>query len=162
VAAPYGIQQHEVRQFLHGGIRQHDHGKRHGDAAFPGRVDGSLAGGVRIQLVPTLIFAAAGLIALYHGVNAERKRDKVTFPAFGIIFLVIAAVFLLPMVQSWLLPLFWFSAKTGSILFLFMWVRATLPRFRYDQLMGFTWKFLFPVAMLNLLVTSFLVAWTTK
>jgi len=114
------------------------------------------------SLVPTLIFAAAGLIALYHGVNAERKRDKLTFPVFGIIFLVIAAVFLLPIVQSWLLPLFWFSAKTGSILFLFMWVRATLPRFRYDQLMGFTWKFLFPVAMLNLLVTSFLVAWTTK
>ncbi len=75
------------------------------------------------------------------------------------IFLVIAAVFLLPMVQSWLLPLFWFCAKTGAILFAFMWVRGTLPRFRYDQLMGFTWKFLFPVAMLNLLVTGFLVAW---
>ena len=77
-------------------------------------------------------------------------------------FAVIAGVFLLPMVQSWLLPLFWFAAKTGGILFLFMWVRATLPRFRYDQLMAFTWKFLFPVAMLNLLVTSLLVAWTTK
>jgi len=77
-------------------------------------------------------------------------------------FLIVAGIFLLPAVQSWLLPLFWFAAKTGSILFLFMWVRATLPRFRYDQLMGFTWKFLFPVAMLNLLVTSFLVAWFTK
>ena len=42
---------------------------------------------------------------------------------------------------------------------MFIWVRGTLPRFRYDQLMGFTWKFLFPVAMLNLLVTGFLVAW---
>src|SRR6185369_15101320 len=62
------------------------------------------------SLVPTLIFATAGLIALYHGVNAERKRDKLTFPVFGIIFLVIAAIFLLPMVQGWLLPLFWFSA----------------------------------------------------
>src|ERR1039458_7318395 len=114
------------------------------------------------NLVPTVIFAIAGVTALYHGVNATRKRDKVSLPVFGVIFLIVALVFLLPVVQSWLLPLFWFAAKTGAILFLFMWVRATLPRFRYDQLMGFTWKFLFPVAMLNLLVTSFLVAWTTK
>jgi NADH-quinone oxidoreductase subunit H len=114
------------------------------------------------SLVPTVIFAIAGVTALYHGINATRKRDKRSFPVFGIIFLIIAGIFLLPAVQSWLLPLFWFAAKTGGILFLFMWVRATLPRFRYDQLMGFTWKFLFPVAMLNLLVTSFLVAWTTK
>ena len=61
---------------------------------------------------------------------------------------------LAPEVQT----LFWFSAKTGTILFAFMWVRGTLPRFRYDQLMGFAWKFLFPVAVLNLLVTGLLVA----
>jgi NADH-quinone oxidoreductase subunit H len=111
------------------------------------------------SLVPTVIFGAAGAIAIYHGMHAVRRRDKHTLPVFGIIFLAIAALFLLPMVQSWLLPLFWFCAKTGTILFAFMWVRGTLPRFRYDQLMGFTWKFLFPVAMLNLLVTAFLVAW---
>ncbi len=110
------------------------------------------------SFVPSLIFAAAGVISLYHGMNAARKRDKYTFPAFGAIFLLIAVVFLLPVVQSWLIPLFWFCAKTGAILFAFIWIRGTLPRFRYDQLMGFTWKFLFPVAMLNLLVTSFLVA----
>jgi NADH-quinone oxidoreductase subunit H len=114
------------------------------------------------SLVPSAIFGLSGLVLLYHGANAVRKRDKLTFPAFGIIFLGIAGIFLLPMVQSWLLPLFWFCAKTGAILFAFMWIRGTLPRFRYDQLMGFTWKFLFPVAMLNLLVTGFLVAWTTK
>ena len=111
------------------------------------------------SFVPVAVFLVAGLVALYHGVYAGRKRDQYTFPVFGVIFLIVAAVFLLPIVQSWLMPLFWFCAKTGTILFAFMWVRGTLPRFRYDQLMGFTWKFLFPVAMLNLLVTGFLVAW---
>jgi NADH-quinone oxidoreductase subunit H len=110
-------------------------------------------------LVPSAIFAIAGLVAIYHGMHPARRRDRLTLPAFGIIFLIIAAVFQVPMVQPWLLPLFWFAAKTGAILFAFMWVRGTLPRFRYDQLMRFTWKFLFPVAMLNLLVTAFVVAW---
>ena len=111
------------------------------------------------RFVPTLIFVIAGLLAFYHGMNPVRRRDSYTLPVFGAIFLLIAALFLVPAVQSWLLPLFWFLAKTGAILFAFIWVRGTLPRFRYDQLMGFTWKFLFPAAMLNLLVTGFLVAW---
>jgi NADH-quinone oxidoreductase subunit H len=111
------------------------------------------------NLVPTVIFAGAGLLAVYHGLNPARRLDRFTLPVVGLVFLAIAALFLLPAVQGWLLPLFWFLAKTGMILFAFIWVRGTLPRFRYDQLMSFTWKFLFPVAMANLLVTGFLVAW---
>jgi NADH-quinone oxidoreductase subunit H len=111
------------------------------------------------SFVPSIIFAGAAVLAFFHGMNPARRRDRVTLPIFGVIFLLIAAVFLLPWVQFILIPLFWFAAKTGTILFAFMWVRGTLPRFRYDQLMGFTWKFLFPVAVLNLLVTGFLVAW---
>ena len=111
------------------------------------------------NLIPSVIFLISGLTALYHGSHPARKMDKYTLPAFGIVFLGLAGIFLLPIVQSWLLPLFWFCAKTGAILFAFIWVRGTLPRFRYDQLMGFAWKFMFPVAMFNLLVTSFLVAW---
>src|SRR5262249_55021339 len=78
-------------------------------------------------LVPAAIFAFAGLVALYHGFNPARRRDRLTLPVFGVVFLIIAAVFLLPMVQGWLLPLFWFCAKVGMILFAFIWIRGTLP-----------------------------------
>jgi NADH-quinone oxidoreductase subunit H len=45
-----------------------------------------------------------------------------------------------------------------GFLLLFIWVRGTLPRFRYDQLMSFGWKFLLPVAMANIVVTSLIMA----
>ena len=53
----------------------------------------------------------------------------------------------------------WFVAKVFSFLLLYIWVRGTLPRFRYDQLMGFGWKFLLPVAMVNILATALALAW---
>jgi NADH-quinone oxidoreductase subunit H len=108
--------------------------------------------------VPVVIFAVAGVVTIWRGLNPRRKRDRFTFPPFGVVFLIAAAVFLVPLLQSALLPLFWFCAKTGAILFLFIWIRGTLPRFRYDQLMGFAWKVLFPVAMLNLLATGLAIA----
>jgi len=43
------------------------------------------------------------------------------------------------------------------VLFVYVWVRWTLPRFRYDQLMRFGWKVLFPVALLNVILTSLAV-----
>ena len=108
--------------------------------------------------VPVAIFAVAGVVTIWRGLNPRRKRDRFTFPPFGAVFLIVAAIFLVPLTQSALLPLFWFCAKTGAILFLFIWIRGTLPRFRYDQLMGFAWKVLFPVAMLNLLATGLAIA----
>ena len=54
--------------------------------------------------------------------------------------------------------IFWFVFKIISFISLYIWVRATLPRFRYDQLMGFGWKFLLPVAMVNILFTSLVLA----
>jgi NADH-quinone oxidoreductase subunit H len=57
-----------------------------------------------------------------------------------------------------ILPVFWFCLKLFCFLFFYIWTRGTLPRFRYDQLMAFGWKFLLPVGVLNILVTSFFVA----
>jgi len=109
--------------------------------------------------VPVILFALTGAVCLFFGLNPVRKRDRITMPVFGVIFLGIAAAFLLAPVQAIFIPLFWFLAKVGLILFTFIWVRGTLPRFRYDQLMHFAWKVLFPVALANLLVTGLLVAW---
>lgn len=58
-----------------------------------------------------------------------------------------------------ILPVIYFVAKVFAFLFLYIWVRGTLPRFRYDQLMAFGWKFLLPVALCNLIATAIAVAW---
>ena len=63
-----------------------------------------------------------------------------------------------PILQA-ILPVFWFAAKIFAFLFLYIWVRGTLPRFRYDQLMAFGWKFLLPLAIANLVATAIAVAW---
>ncbi len=66
--------------------------------------------------------------------------------------------FLPPLAQAFV-PLFWFAVKVLVFIFVYIWVRGTLPRFRYDQLMAFGWKFLLPLAIANIIVTSFIVAW---
>ncbi|MBZ5544235.1 MAG: NADH-quinone oxidoreductase subunit NuoH [Acidobacteriia bacterium] len=63
-----------------------------------------------------------------------------------------------PIVRS-LLPVVWFALKVLTFLFVYIWIRGTLPRFRYDQLMNFGWRFTLPLALLNVLGTSLIVAW---
>jgi NADH-quinone oxidoreductase subunit H len=53
----------------------------------------------------------------------------------------------------------WFVLKVFAFILLYIWVRGTVPRFRYDQLMKFGWTFLLPIAMLNILATALFLAW---
>jgi NADH-quinone oxidoreductase subunit H len=114
------------------------------------------------KYIPVLVHIAAALLCFYHGFNPARPFDRITLPVVGVVSLILAGLFLVPLAQPILLPLFWFGAKVGVILFVFIWIRATLPRFRYDQLMKFAWLFLFPVAMINLLITGLAVALVSK
>ncbi len=55
-------------------------------------------------------------------------------------------------------PVVWFLIKMALCIFFFIWLRSTFPRFRYDQLMKFGWKILFPVALANILITGLVMA----
>jgi NADH-quinone oxidoreductase subunit H len=63
-----------------------------------------------------------------------------------------------PLLPDWLAWV-WFMIKVLAILFFYVWMRWTLPRYRYDQLMEFGWKWLLPAAILNLVATAALVIW---
>ena len=59
-----------------------------------------------------------------------------------------------PVLPGWI----WFIIKTSVIIFIFIWIRGTYPRMRYDHIMKLGWKFLFPAALANVIVTAFIVA----
>ncbi len=56
-------------------------------------------------------------------------------------------------------PVVWFLLKVFAVVFVFIWIRATLPRLRYDQLMGLGWKVLVPVGLVNLALTAIVLVW---
>ena len=63
--------------------------------------------------------------------------------------------------QLRLVPIIWFLIKVGILLFCFIWLRGTLPRIRYDQLMRFGWKVLIPVSLVWILVIATIRVWRT-
>jgi NADH-quinone oxidoreductase subunit H len=63
-----------------------------------------------------------------------------------------------PQLLQMALPIIWFVLKVSVLIFFYLLLRSTIPRFRYDQLMKFGWKVLLPLSLANILVTSFIVA----
>jgi NADH-quinone oxidoreductase subunit H len=75
---------------------------------------------------------------------------------------IVAALTTTLFLGGWLGPVLpgpvWFFIKTLLLIFVFIWIRGTYPRMRYDHIMKFGWKFLFPAAILNMIVTALVVA----
>ena len=79
-------------------------------------------------------------------------------PGAGTAIAGLGAVFVLfPNVNAFIQGPFWLLSKIFVFLFVYVWMRGTLPRFRYDQLMAFGWKLLLPVSIVNVALTSFVI-----
>lgn len=113
--------------------------------------------------LPSVIFIPLGLWVFYDGIRYETIFGRIILPGLGSVFTLLGfALFLFPGVNEAIQGPFWFFAKVGAVLFFYIWMRGTLPRFRYDQLMDFGWKFLLPVSIANVVLTSAVLMWRMK
>jgi NADH-quinone oxidoreductase subunit H len=104
--------------------------------------------------IPTAVFALAGLALIIHGVRYLTMFGRVVLPVIGLALCGLAFLCRVPGVIDFIQGPFWFLLKILIFLFIYVWVRGTLPRFRYDQLMGFGWKALLPLSIVNVVITS--------
>jgi NADH-quinone oxidoreductase subunit H len=107
--------------------------------------------------IPAVTIAVAGLALIANGIRYWNISGRIALSILGLglcgVGILCAADGVRPLVQG---P-FWFLLKVFVVLFVYVWIRWTLPRFRYDQLMAIGWKFLLPVSLANVVLTSLLV-----
>jgi len=112
------------------------------------------------RFLPVLAAAALGLLLLLDGIRSPLPLlHRLILAVLGVGLLGVSGLLTIPIVLELVQGPFWFLLKTVVFVFIFVWVRATFPRFRYDQLMDFGWKFLLPLAALNIIVTSLVLVW---
>lgn len=106
--------------------------------------------------------AESELVAGYF-VEYSGMRFALFFVAEYMAMIIIAAVGIVCFLGGWngpfaipYMPFAWFFVKLWVLLFVYYWVRATLPRYRYDHLMNLGWKVLIPLALANIVITAFI------
>ena len=105
--------------------------------------------------LPSALLIPFGLWVLWDGIRYETLFGRVLLPGVGTVLVVLGALFIaLPAVNEFIQGPFWLLSKIFVFLFVYVWVRGTLPRFRYDQLMAFGWKLLLPLSLANVVITA--------
>jgi len=108
--------------------------------------------------IPTVGFGLAGVWLIVDGIRYRTIFGRIALPVLGLALLALGVLLSRPSALEFVQGPFWFLLKMGTFLFIYVWVRGTLPRMRYDQLMSMGWKVLFPLALANVVLTSFAVA----
>lgn len=110
--------------------------------------------------LPSILLIPFGLWMFFDGIRYETLFGRIVLPGLGIPLAAVgAALIVFPALNDGIQGIFWFLAKVFVFLFVYVWMRGTLPRFRYDQLMSFGWKILLPVSIANVIVTSVVILW---
>ncbi len=110
--------------------------------------------------LPSLLLIPFGLWVIFDGLRYENLFGRILLPGAGTALAALGAVLIVfPPLNDAIQGEFWFVAKVFTFLFVYIWMRGTLPRFRYDQLMSFGWKFLLPVSIANVVLTSVVILW---
>ena len=108
--------------------------------------------------LPSAILIPFGLWVIWDGIRYETIFGRIILPGLGTILTVIGAVLIaFPFINEFIQGPFWLLGKILFFLFVYVWMRGTLPRFRYDQLMSFGWKLLLPVSLANVVITATII-----
>ncbi len=104
--------------------------------------------------IPAAVFVVCGLMLVCDGIHYTTNIGKVELVILGFALTGMGVLAGTPFAISFVQGPFWFLTKVLTFLFIYVWVRGTLPRFRYDQLMAIGWKLLLPVSLANVVFTS--------
>jgi NADH-quinone oxidoreductase subunit H len=109
---------------------------------------------------PSAVLIPFGLWVIWDGLRYETIFGRIILPGLGTVLLVIGLALAAPPLQfvnEFIQGPFWLLSKIFIFLFVYVWMRGTLPRFRYDQLMSYGWKLLLPLSIVNVIITSFVI-----
>jgi NADH-quinone oxidoreductase subunit H len=108
--------------------------------------------------LPSIGLIPFGLWVIWDGIRYETIFGRIILPGVGTVMVALgAALLIFPGVNEFIQGPFWLLSKVLVFLFVYVWMRGTLPRFRYDQLMSFGWKLLLPVSLANVVITAFAI-----
>jgi NADH-quinone oxidoreductase subunit H len=107
--------------------------------------------------LPGVGLILVGLYCAYDTAIHMRGIARIQLGVVTALAFIAGLICLMPAVMPAVQGPFWFLTKVIFFLFVYVWIRGTLPRFRYDQLMSFGWKLLLPVSLANLVGTALVI-----
>ncbi|MBZ5670679.1 MAG: NADH-quinone oxidoreductase subunit NuoH [Acidobacteriia bacterium] len=115
-----------------------------------------------LKFTPIVAFLGAAGFVLWLGLKSLVQLERYFFVVLAAVFVLLAILVAYPPVLSAIQGIFWFGAKVLAFLYAFIWYRATFPRYRYDQLMNVGWRWMIPLALVNLIATAVIRYWLSS